>query len=89
MEFLVNGEIPLDLSPALVFTNLSLVNLQNRIITQQREKVEQRKLYKQAREQHKQLIRDRREMMIKIERELLHIAFLSPFLHLQGFSCPT
>lgn len=68
VEFLVNGEIPLDLSPALVFTNLSLVNLQNRIITQQREKVEQRKLYKQAREQHKQLIRDRREMMIKIER---------------------
>ncbi|XP_053161847.1 cilia- and flagella-associated protein 44 isoform X2 [Hemicordylus capensis] len=41
---------------------------QNRIVILQQEKLEQRQLYKQAREQHKQLIRDRREMMIKIER---------------------
>ncbi|KAJ6662253.1 hypothetical protein lerEdw1_012416 [Lerista edwardsae] len=68
VEYISNGEIPSDLSQALVFTNQSLVTLQNRIIMQQHEKVEQRKLYKQAREQHKQLIRDRREMIIKIER---------------------
>lgn len=79
VEYISNGEIPSDLSQALVFTNQSLVTLQNRIIMQQHEKVEQRKLYKQAREQHKQLIRDRREMMIKIESESLHVVFLSSF----------
>ncbi|XP_077198104.1 cilia- and flagella-associated protein 44 isoform X2 [Paroedura picta] len=67
VEYIVNGEIPVDLSQALVFTNESLVNLQQRITTLQHEKVEQRDLYKQAREQHKQLIRDRRESMLRIE----------------------
>ncbi|KAL8190853.1 UNVERIFIED_CONTAM: hypothetical protein K2H54_062783 [Gekko kuhli] len=67
VEYIVNGEIPADLSQALVFTNESLVSLQRRITTLQQEKVEQRDLYKQAREQHKQLIRDRREMMLRIE----------------------
>ncbi|XP_060090627.1 cilia- and flagella-associated protein 44 [Heteronotia binoei] len=68
VEYIVNGEIPADLSQALVFTNESLVNLQKRITTLQHEKVEQRDLYKHAREQHKQLIRDRREMMRRIEK---------------------
>nr|XP_056714145.1 cilia- and flagella-associated protein 44 [Euleptes europaea] len=67
VEYIVNGEIPADLSQALVFTNESLVNLQQRITTLQLEKIEQKELYKQAREQHKQLIRDRREMMLRIE----------------------
>ncbi|XP_048348373.1 cilia- and flagella-associated protein 44 [Sphaerodactylus townsendi] len=68
VEYMVNGEIPTDFSQALVFTNESLVNLQRRITTLQLEKIEQRDLYKQAREQHKHLIRDRREMMLRIER---------------------
>ncbi|XP_062982990.1 cilia- and flagella-associated protein 44 [Elgaria multicarinata webbii] len=68
VEYISNGEIPQDLSQALVFTNQSLVNLQDRIMALQQEKLEQRELYKAAREQHKQLIRDRREMVIKIER---------------------
>uniref|UniRef100_A0A8D2LTQ5 Cilia- and flagella-associated protein 44 n=1 Tax=Varanus komodoensis TaxID=61221 RepID=A0A8D2LTQ5_VARKO len=68
VEYISNGEIPPDLSQALVFTNQSLVNLQDRIMALQQEKQEQRELYKAAREQHKQLIRDRREMVIKIDR---------------------
>ncbi|XP_060626745.2 cilia- and flagella-associated protein 44 [Anolis sagrei] len=68
VEYISNGEIPSDVSQALVFTNQSLVNLQQRITILQQEKLEQRELYKKAREQHKELIRDRKEMMIKIER---------------------
>ncbi|XP_042312653.1 cilia- and flagella-associated protein 44 isoform X2 [Sceloporus undulatus] len=68
VEYVSNGEIPSDISQALVFTNQSLVNLQQRITVLQEEKLEQRELYKKAREQHKQLIRDRKEMMIKIDR---------------------
>ncbi|XP_061484299.1 cilia- and flagella-associated protein 44 [Rhineura floridana] len=68
VEYISNGEIPPDVSQALVFTNQSLVNLQQRIMVLQQEKLEQRELYKKAREQHKQLIRDRREMVLKIDR---------------------
>nr|XP_034970286.1 cilia- and flagella-associated protein 44 isoform X2 [Zootoca vivipara] len=68
VEYISNGEIPSDLSQSLVFTNQSLVNLQQRIIVLQEEKLEQRELYKKARQQHKQLIRDRRDMMLKIDR---------------------
>ncbi|KAH0625031.1 hypothetical protein JD844_033049 [Phrynosoma platyrhinos] len=68
VEYVSNGEIPSDISQALVFTNQSLVNLQQRITVLQEEKLEQRELYKKAREQHKQLIRDRKEMMMKIDR---------------------
>ncbi|KAG8136767.1 hypothetical protein E2320_005324 [Naja naja] len=68
VEYISNGEIPSDLSQSLVFTNLSLVTLQQRILTLQQEKLEQRFLYKKAREQHKQLIRDRREIAHTIEQ---------------------
>ncbi|OCT93590.1 cilia- and flagella-associated protein 44 [Xenopus laevis] len=67
VDYLVNGEIPGDLSQALVFTNQSLENLQQRIRELQLEKVEKRDLYKQAREQHKQLIRDKKEVEYKIK----------------------
>lgn len=68
---MVNGELPNDLSQTLVFTNQSLEYLQQRIMVLQHEKLEQRELYKQARQQHKQLIRDRREIEIRIESEFL------------------
>ncbi|XP_067402528.1 LOW QUALITY PROTEIN: cilia- and flagella-associated protein 44 [Emydura macquarii macquarii] len=68
VEYVVNGELPNDLSQTLVFTNQSLEYLQQRIMVLQHEKLEQRELYKQARQQHKQLIRDRREIEIRIER---------------------
>ncbi|XP_069800651.1 cilia- and flagella-associated protein 44 isoform X2 [Dendropsophus ebraccatus] len=67
VDYVINGEIPSDLSQALVFTNHSLENLQHRIRELQMEKVEQRELYKKAKEQHKQLIRERKEMETKIQ----------------------
>ncbi|XP_074839653.1 cilia- and flagella-associated protein 44 [Carettochelys insculpta] len=68
VEYVVNGELPSDLSQALVFTNHALEYLHQRIMALQHEKLEQRELYKQARQQHKQLIRDRRELEIRIRR---------------------
>ncbi|KAM4795585.1 cilia- and flagella-associated protein 44 [Rhinophrynus dorsalis] len=68
VDYIINGEIPSDLSQALVFTNSSLESLQQRIRELQLEKVEKRELYRQAREQHKQLIRDRKEMEAKIKK---------------------
>ncbi|KAM4701823.1 cilia- and flagella-associated protein 44 [Discoglossus pictus] len=62
VDYIVNGEIPSDISQALVFTNHSLEGLHHRIRELQLEKQEKRALYKQAREQHKQLIRDKKEM---------------------------
>ncbi|KAM5180821.1 cilia- and flagella-associated protein 44 [Mantella aurantiaca] len=66
VDYMINGEIPNDLSQALVFTNHSLESLQHRIKELQLEKVEKKELYKQAREQHKQLIRERKDMEVKI-----------------------
>ncbi|XP_053313360.1 cilia- and flagella-associated protein 44 [Spea bombifrons] len=68
VDHTVNGEIPGDLSQALVFSHHSLDGLQRRIEELQREKLEQRELYRQAREQHKQLIRDRKEMESQIRK---------------------
>ncbi|XP_075448975.1 cilia- and flagella-associated protein 44 isoform X2 [Ascaphus truei] len=68
VEYMINGEVPNDLAQALVFTNKSLESLQQRIKELQMEKVEKRELYKQARQQHKQLIRDKKEIEAKIER---------------------
>ncbi|XP_074830119.1 cilia- and flagella-associated protein 44 isoform X4 [Natator depressus] len=68
VEYVVNGELPTDLSQTLVFTNQSLEYLQQRIMVLQHEKLDQRELYKQARQQHKELIRDRREIEIRIQR---------------------
>ncbi|XP_066455410.1 cilia- and flagella-associated protein 44 isoform X2 [Eleutherodactylus coqui] len=67
VDYVINGEIPSDLSQALVFTNHSLESLQHRIRELQMEKVEQRELYKKAKEQHKQLIREKKEMEAKIQ----------------------
>nr|XP_033799273.1 cilia- and flagella-associated protein 44 isoform X2 [Geotrypetes seraphini] len=67
VEYVINGEIPTDFSQALVFTNHALHSLQYRIKELQLEKVEQRELYKQARQQHKQLIRDRKDIEAKIQ----------------------
>uniref|UniRef100_A0A4W3IEQ6 Cilia and flagella associated protein 44 n=2 Tax=Callorhinchus milii TaxID=7868 RepID=A0A4W3IEQ6_CALMI len=68
MEYIVNGEIPNDLVQALVFTNEALLSLQQRIRELQQEKAEQRELYKQARQKHVQLIRDRKDMEAKIAK---------------------
>nr|XP_006000125.2 PREDICTED: cilia- and flagella-associated protein 44 [Latimeria chalumnae] len=81
VEFLQNGEIPNDLSQALVFPNQALLSLQQRIKELQMEKGEKRNLYKEARHQHVQLIRDRRELEAKIKileemcREMMMMKF--------------
>ncbi|NXT02418.1 CFA44 protein, partial [Jacana jacana] len=68
VEYLVNGEMPSDFSQALVFTNQTLEYLQRRIVDLRNEKIMQREIYKEAQEQHKQLVQDRKEMEIEIRR---------------------
>ncbi|NXT95502.1 CFA44 protein, partial [Anhinga rufa] len=66
VEYLVNGDMPSDFSQALVFTNQSLEYLQKRIVDLHNEKIMQREIYKQAQEQYKQLVQDKKEMEIQI-----------------------
>ncbi|NWZ32929.1 CFA44 protein, partial [Asarcornis scutulata] len=68
VEYFVNGEIPSDLSQALVFTNQSLEYLQKRIVDLRNEKIMQREMYKKAQQQYKQLIQDKKEMEINIRQ---------------------
>lgn len=66
---MINGEMPDDFSQALVFTNQSLEYLQRRIVNLHKEKIMQREIYKAAQEKYKQLIQDKKEMEITIQRE--------------------
>ncbi|XP_036602238.1 cilia- and flagella-associated protein 44 [Trichosurus vulpecula] len=61
------GEIPHDLSNALVFSNTSLQRLQERIIQLQEENAEQQELNKKSRERRKKLVFEKREMAKKIK----------------------
>ncbi|XP_068925975.1 cilia- and flagella-associated protein 44 [Petaurus breviceps papuanus] len=62
------GEIPHDLSNALVFSNSSLQRLQDRIIQLQEENLEQQELNKECRERRKKLVFEKREMAKKIKK---------------------
>ncbi|XP_048458506.1 cilia- and flagella-associated protein 44-like, partial [Rhincodon typus] len=66
VEYIVNGDMPNDLVLGLVFTNPALNLLQKRIKELQVEKDEQRELFKQARQKHVQLLRDKAEMEAEI-----------------------
>ncbi|NXN18830.1 CFA44 protein, partial [Indicator maculatus] len=68
VEYLVNGEMPSDLSQALVFSNQTLEYLQKRISELHDEKIMQRELYKKAQKHYKQLVQDKKEMEIKIQQ---------------------
>ncbi|NXA93872.1 CFA44 protein, partial [Melanocharis versteri] len=68
VQCLVDGEMPRDFSQALVFTNQSLQYLQKRIVDLRNEKIMQRELHKRAREQHRQLLQDKKEMEMEIQR---------------------
>ncbi|NXE91001.1 CFA44 protein, partial [Menura novaehollandiae] len=68
VQCLVDGEMPSDFSQALVFTNQSLEYLQKRIVDLRNEKIMQREIHKKAREQHKQLLQDKKEMETEIQR---------------------
>uniref|UniRef100_A0A8C5M7X7 Cilia- and flagella-associated protein 44 n=1 Tax=Leptobrachium leishanense TaxID=445787 RepID=A0A8C5M7X7_9ANUR len=68
VEYTVNGEIPSDLSQALVFSRRTKESLEQRILELDVEREEHVKLLKAAREQHKLLIRERKEMEGKIQK---------------------
>ncbi|NXJ06359.1 CFA44 protein, partial [Odontophorus gujanensis] len=68
VDYFFNGEIPKDFSQALVFTNQSLEYLQKRIVDLHHEKIIQREIFKKAQQQYKQLVRDKKEMEITIQR---------------------
>ncbi|NWW30986.1 CFA44 protein, partial [Panurus biarmicus] len=68
VQCLVDGEMPRDFSQTLVFTNQSLQHLQKRIVDQRNEKIMQREIHKKAKEQHKQLLQDKKEMQMEIQR---------------------
>ncbi|XP_063275925.1 cilia- and flagella-associated protein 44-like isoform X1 [Prinia subflava] len=68
VQCLVDGEMPRDFSHTLVFTNQSLQYLRKRIVDQRHEKIMQREIHKKAKEEHKQLLQDRKEMKKEIER---------------------
>ncbi|XP_056341272.1 cilia- and flagella-associated protein 44 [Oenanthe melanoleuca] len=68
VQCLVDGEMPRDFSQTLVFTNQSLQYLQKRIVDLRNEKRMQREIHKKAREQHKQLLQDKKEMEMEIQR---------------------
>ncbi|XP_038610696.1 cilia- and flagella-associated protein 44 isoform X2 [Tachyglossus aculeatus] len=68
VECVVNGEVPSDLSDALVFSNLSLERLQERITQLHQENLEQRNRNQQSRARRKQLVREKREMAKKIAK---------------------
>ncbi|NWH66029.1 CFA44 protein, partial [Geococcyx californianus] len=68
VEYLVDGEMPSDFSQALVFTKQSLEYLQKRVVDLRNEKIMQREIYKKAHKQHKQLVQDKKEMEIRIQR---------------------
>lgn len=70
IEFVSNGVVPCSLAPALVLNTVALGGLQERIKELQVEKSEQRDLYRQARQQHVQLIHDRKDMEAKIQSRL-------------------
>ncbi|XP_041816587.1 cilia- and flagella-associated protein 44 [Chelmon rostratus] len=67
IEFVSNGTVPSDLSPALVVDKTELRRLQERIKQLEVEKSQQRDLYRQSRQQHARLIHDRKDMGAKIQ----------------------
>ncbi|NWR30494.1 CFA44 protein, partial [Tachuris rubrigastra] len=68
VQCLVDGEMPSDFSQALVFTSQSLEYLQKRVVDLRNEEIMQREHYKKAREKHRQLVRDKKEMETEIQR---------------------
>ncbi|KAM5281126.1 cilia- and flagella-associated protein 44 [Ctenodactylus gundi] len=68
IEYMVLGEIPSDLSGALVFSNHSLGRLQERIMELHEQNARQQKLNKECRERRKRLVQEKREMAKNIQK---------------------
>ncbi|NWU90059.1 CFA44 protein, partial [Upupa epops] len=68
VQYLPNGQMPSDFSQALVFSSQSLDYLQQRIVDLRNENTRQKEIYKEAQKQRKQLIQDKKDMEITIQR---------------------
>ncbi|XP_067037270.1 cilia- and flagella-associated protein 44-like isoform X2 [Acropora muricata] len=66
IQYMVNSVLPQDLSQCLVFNSPGLVRLQNRIKELEKEKAEQKRLYREHRQTHVQLIRDKKVQEARI-----------------------
>nr|XP_061800171.1 cilia- and flagella-associated protein 44-like [Nerophis lumbriciformis] len=62
IEIGVSGQVPSDLSPALVLTRTELKRLEERVNELVVEKHQQTEVYRQARQQHIRLIKERKDM---------------------------
>ncbi|XP_068191495.1 cilia- and flagella-associated protein 44-like [Antennarius striatus] len=67
IEFVADGSVPSDLTPALVLDKKELRRLQDRIKQFEVEKNQQKDLYSQARQHHLKLLHDRKDKNAKIE----------------------
>jgi len=67
IQYTMNNTIPQNLSSCLVFDRHFLDNLQNRIKQLECEKVKQKQLYRERRQQHVQMLRDKKTMETKIK----------------------
>ncbi|KTG29183.1 hypothetical protein cypCar_00002686 [Cyprinus carpio] len=67
IEYVNNGLLPGKLDSALVLNTADLQHLEKRIKELQQEKIEQRELYKHAKQQHVQLRHDLKDMEAKIK----------------------
>jgi len=67
IQYVMNNTIPQDLSKCLVFERGFFDTLQRRIKELEREKVKQKQLYRERRQQHVQMIRDKKTMDAKIK----------------------
>ncbi|NWZ79624.1 CFA44 protein, partial [Poecile atricapillus] len=87
VQCLVDGEMPRDFSHTLVFTNESLQYLKKRIVDLRNEKIMQRETHKKAKEQHKQLLQDKKEMEMEIQQleEKCNLLMMEKFGRLVDF----
>ena len=67
VQYLLNKTIPQDLSKCLIFDQSFFANLQQRIKELEREKMKQKQQYRGRRQQHVQMIRDKKTMELKIK----------------------
>ncbi|XP_061148876.1 cilia- and flagella-associated protein 44-like isoform X1 [Syngnathus typhle] len=81
IEIDITGQVPSDLSPALVLTRMELQRLQERVNELEVEKHQQTEVYRQARQQHIRLIKERKEMNNEIEtlEKLCHQLMMTRF----------
>lgn len=66
IQYTINSVLPQDLSQCLVFNSPGLVRLQHRIKELEKEKAEQKRLYREHRQTHVQLIRDKKVQEARI-----------------------